>query len=83
MPVTRRFEKDEKSIGSETYPILYLFNAVGYLSEIRSIGRIFLCESYSALLIRLKRVKSALSILVSYSRGYLMTFNGFAEFEPF
>ena len=53
------YEKDDKSIGFETYPVLYLFNAVGYASEIRSIGRIFLCESFSVLLIRLKRVKSA------------------------
>lgn len=53
------YEKDDKSIGFETYPVLYLFNAVGYPSEIRSIGRIFLCESFSVLLIRLKRVKSA------------------------
>ena len=49
----------DKSIRFEAYPVLYLFNAVGDQSEIRSIGRIFLCESFSVLLIRLKRVKSA------------------------
>ena len=73
-------KKMTKASDFETHLVLYLFNAVGYLSGIRSIGRIFLCESFSALLIRLKRVKSASSILVSNSRAYLMILNGFDEF---